>query len=91
MIPAVLTLLVGFNPLVTGMNRGFYTEVQQIGVLRMMGIYRTSSQEKNRNPGHFTLLLIILDHPRETSPALGILVFISGDLLHRLLFMRFSS
>uniref|UniRef100_F6SNJ0 Transmembrane protein 220 n=1 Tax=Equus caballus TaxID=9796 RepID=F6SNJ0_HORSE len=30
MIPAVLTLLVGLNPLVTGMNLGFWMEIQQI-------------------------------------------------------------
>lgn len=51
MIPAVLTLLVGFNPLVTGMNSGFSLEVQHIRVLRMVRIYRVNSQEKTRIPG----------------------------------------
>jgi hypothetical protein len=88
MIPAVLTLLVGFNPLVTGMNGRFYTKVQQIGVLRTVGIYLTNSQEK-QGSRHLTLLLImsrsfsppvsVLDHPRETCPALGILTIINYD------------
>lgn len=51
MIPALLTLLVGFNPLVTGMNSGLSTEAQQIRVLRMVRIYLAHSQEKTGIPG----------------------------------------
>ncbi|XP_078293869.1 transmembrane protein 220 isoform X2 [Panthera onca] len=64
MIPAVLTLLVGLNPLVTGTNPGFCREIQQIRFLVIM----TDSQEKHGAVQVFSFLMMRgansnLDHP----------------------------
>lgn len=68
MIPALLSLLVGLNPLVTGMDPGLCTDTEQIQFLTI----RTESREKSGALQVSSLLIprrtnLYLDHPHPSS------------------------
>lgn len=77
MIPATLSLLVGLNPLVTGMDPGFCMDMQQTRLLTI----RTDSRERNGALRVSSFLITRansnLDHPHPSSGRLH------KDLPHR--------